>query len=95
MQAEMDRLKADRDLARSQLDKEQADRAGALLLPRRAEHRPDPPLKSAEVGSSPACSCQICKLSRGGGPFLKRVMQELSAVCKHANKHALPPHLLH
>ena len=101
MQAEMDRLKADRDLARSQLDKEKADRAEALLLRRRAEHRPGPPLKSAEVGScvgsSPACSLlvpHLSKLSRDGGPCLRRVTQELSAVCKHANKHALPPHLL-
>ena len=51
MQAEMDRLKADRDLARTQLDKEKADRAEALLR-RRPERRPDPPLKSAEVDSS-------------------------------------------
>ena len=49
MQDEMDRMKADRDLFRRQLAAEQADRAEPVLPRRRAEHRPEPPTKSAEV----------------------------------------------
>ena len=53
MQDEMDRMKADRDLARRQLAAEQTDRAEPVVLPRRrVELRPEPPTKSAEVSGS-------------------------------------------
>ena len=57
LQADMDRMKAERDLARSQLEAEQAE---ARHLRRPAPRQPEAPVKSSEVlplAARVSCAC--------------------------------------